>query len=86
MFDTMEEFYKAKYTEANDERFKYLSLASQMTGYFSALARYNSSIPKSERIKMFNRLIEMWEKLDADSRITQDWIAEWKKEIQDLSA
>ena len=85
MYDTMEEFYKAKYDEANEERFKYLRATSQLTGYFSTLAKYSSGMPAKERIRVFERLIELWIDTDPDSSLTQEWIKSWEEEIKKLS-
>jgi hypothetical protein len=82
----MEEFYKAKYDEANDERFKYLRATSQMTGYFSTLAIHDDSMPTKARVRMLNRLIELWHELDPASEMTNKWTLEWQNKIKELSA
>jgi len=81
----MEQFWKAKYQEANEERYNYLMLASKMTGYYGSLAKWDSSIPKHTKIRMLQGLIDMWNNIDSTSEMTQDWIAGWKKEIETLS-
>jgi hypothetical protein len=86
MFDTMEEFYKAKYTEANDERFKYLRAVSQMTGYFSTLAIHDNTMPVKARVRMLERLIELWHELDPASEMTNKWTLEWQNKIKEISA
>jgi len=35
---------------------------------------------------MLECLVELWSELDPDSKLTQEWIEGWKKEIQALSA
>lgn len=85
MYDTLEEFYKAKYTEANDDRFRYLRALSEMTGYLGIMAKYSSDVSVKERIRIFERLIELWEKVDPDSETTYEWVKGWKKEIEELS-
>ncbi len=82
---TMEQFWKDKYTETDKERYNYLSMASKMTGYFTAMAKYNSSIPKQGRIRMLKYVIELWNDVNPNSELTQEWIAGWEKEIENLS-
>ena len=85
MYDTMEQFWKAKYQEANEERYNYLLLASKMTGYYGSLAKWDNSIPKHTKIRMLQGLIDMWNNIDSTSEMTQDWIAGWKKDIEEIS-
>jgi hypothetical protein len=86
MENVMEQFWKNKYTEMDSERYKYVMLASRMTGHFGGLAKFDSSIPKQARVRMLECLVELWNELDPDSKLTQEWIESWKKEIQALSA
>ena len=81
---TMEEFYKAKYDEANDERWKYLRATSQMTGYFAALALYDNNMPNNACIRMLERLIELWHELDPASETTNEWTLKWQEKIKEL--
>jgi len=82
---TMEQFWKNKYNETDKQRYEYLSLASKMTGYYGAIAKYDSSVPKQTRIRMLEGLINMWNEVDPNSTLTQEWIAGWKKEIEEIS-
>jgi len=84
MYDTMEQFWEAKYTEANDERWKYLRATSQMTGYFAALALYDDNMPNNARIRMLERLIELWHELDPASETTNEWTLKWQEKIKEL--
>ncbi len=83
--NTMEQFWKAKYQEANEERYNYLMLASKMTGYYGSLAKWDSSIPKHTKIRMLQGLIDMWNNLFPNELLTQEWITGWKKDIENLS-
>lgn len=84
--NTMEQFWKKRYTETDKQRYNYLSLAAKMTGYYGAIAKYDSTIPKRARIRMLEGLINMWNEVeDSDSELTQEWIEGWKKEIENLS-
>ena len=85
MYDTMEQFWKAKYQEANEERYNYLLLASKMTGYYGSLAKQDNSIPKHTKIRMLQGLIDMWNDINSNPELTQSWIKDWKKEIETLS-
>ena len=77
MYDTLEDFYKAKYDEANTERWKYLRATSQMTGYFAALALYDNNMPNNARVRVLERLIELWHELDPASETTNEWTLKW---------
>jgi hypothetical protein len=85
MYNTLEEFYKAKYDEANEERFKYLRAASHMTGYFGTLAMHDDTMPAKARVRMLNRLIELWHELDPASEMTNKWTLEWQNKIKEIS-
>jgi len=82
---TMEQFWKDKYTETDKERYNYLSMASKMTGYYGSLAKYDPSIPKHVKIRMLQGLIDMWNDVNPNSDLTQEWIKDWSKEIENLS-
>ena len=84
MYDTLEDFYKAKYDEANTERWKYLRATSQMTGYFAALALYDNNMPNNARIRVLERLIELWHELDPASETTNEWTLKWQEKIKEL--
>jgi len=86
MNDTLVQFWKDKYNEADKGRSEYISLAARMTGYFSALAKYSIDMPKQERIRMLEQLIKLWNDVDPDSKLTQEWITNWEKEIKEISA
>jgi len=85
MYNTLEEFYKAKYDEANEERFKYLRATSQMTGYLWTLAIHDDSMPTKARVRMLNRLIELWHELDPASETTNEWTLKWQEKIKELN-
>ena len=85
MYDTMEQYWKKNYTEANDERFKYLRAVSQMTGYFATLAIHDDTMPVKARVRMLNRLIELWHELDPASETTNQWTLEWQNKIKEIS-
>lgn len=85
MYNTLEEFYKVKYNEANTDRFKYLKALAEMTGYLSIMARFSSGVHVKERIRIFEHLIKLWIKVDPDSETTHEWVKGWEKEIQELS-
>ena len=84
MYDTLEDFYKAKYDEANTERWKYLRATSQMTGYFAALALYDDNMPNNARVRVLERLIELWHELDPASETTNEWTLKWQEKIKEL--
>ena len=84
MYDTLEDFYKAKYDEANTERWKYLRATSQMTGYFAALALYDNNMPNNARVRVLERLIELWHELDPASETTNEWTLKWQEKIKEL--
>ena len=86
MYDTMEEYWKVRCQEANEERYNYMTVASRLTGYYGALAKYDESIPSQVRIRMLQNLIETWEKMFPDNSLTQEWIENWKKDIEKISA
>ena len=86
MYDTMEEYWKARCQEANEERYSYMTVASRLAGYYGALAKYDESVPKQVRIRMLQNLIETWEKMFPDDSLSQEWIAGWKKDIERISA
>ena len=86
MYDTMEEFWKAKYQEANEERYNYITLASRLTGYYGSLAKWDDSIPKHTKIRMLQNLIDMWSNISPNDSLTREWIEGWKKDIEKLSA
>ena len=85
MNDTMEQFWKSKYNEADKGRSEYITLAARMTGYFGSLAKYSVGISKQDKIRMLEQLIKLWENVDSHSSLTQDWIAGWKKDIEEIS-
>ena len=82
---TMEQFWKKRYNEADKTCTEYITLASKMTGYFGSLAKYDSSIPKHVKIRMLQGLIDMWNNVDPNSTLTQEWIKGWEKEIKEIS-
>jgi len=64
---------------------KYLKMnvaASKLTGYFGALAIYDSQISKETKQNMLNFLIEVWKETEPDSKVVQSWVEKWQKEIQ----
>ena len=65
---------------------KYNTLVARMTGYFSAKAIYDTSIPLQARKEMLEFLIKEWTAAENDSPLIQGWVKEWEKEIQNLSA
>jgi len=86
MYNTMEEYWKNKYNEAEKERYNYLSVASRMVGYFGTIAKYDDAVPKQVKVRMLEALIKFWNDADPDSRITQEWTKEWEKDIKEISA
>ena len=56
--------------------------ASKLTGYFGALAIYDSQISKETKQNILNFLIEVWKETEPDSKIVQSWVEKWEKEIQ----
>ena len=56
--------------------------ASKLTGYFGALAIYDSQISKETKQNMLNFLIEVWKETEPDSKVVQSWVEKWQKEIQ----
>jgi hypothetical protein len=82
---TMEEFYKTRLTEANEERFKYLRATASLTGYFGTLAIHDDTMPVKARVRMLNRLIELWHELDPASETTNEWTLEWQNKIKEIS-
>jgi len=84
--NTMEQFWKQRYTEADKQRYDYLTLAAKMTGYYGSIAKYDSSVPKQTRIRMLEAMVKFWNEVeDSNSEITQNWIEDCKKEIETLS-
>ena len=71
--------YFEKYLKMN-------TLSSKMTGYFSAKALYDSSLPLNVRKEILSYLIKVWSEVENDSDVVQGWIKEWEKDIQSLSA
>ena len=65
---------------------KYNSLVARMTGYFSAKAVYDTSIPLQARKEMLEFLIKEWTAAENDCSTIQGWVKEWEKDIQNLSA
>ena len=64
---------------------KYLKMnvaASKLTGYFGALAIYDSQISKETKQNMLNFLIEVWKETEPDSKVVQSWVERWQKEIE----
>ena len=64
---------------------KYLKMnvaASKLTGYFGALAIYDSQISKETKQNMLNFLIEVWKETEPDSKVVQSWVEKWQKEIE----
>lgn len=85
MYDTMEEYWKVRYQEVNEECYNYMTVASRLAGYYGALAKYDESVPNQVRIRMLQNLIEIWGKMFPDNSLTQEWIAGWKKDIERIS-
>ena len=86
MNDTMEQFWKSKYNEADKGRSEYITLAARMTGYYGSIAKYDSSVSKPTRIRMLEAMVKFWSEVeDNNSETTQNWIAGWKKDIEELS-
>ena len=68
-----------------DKYLKLNSLSAQMTGYFSAKALYDSSIPLQAKKEILQFLIKVWKETEPESDVIQVWIEGWEKEIQNLS-
>ena len=82
---TMEQFWEKRYNETDKERADYVMLAARMTGYFGGIAKFDSTVPKHVKIRMLQGLIDMWNDIDSDLQLHQEWVAGWKKEIEELS-
>jgi hypothetical protein len=67
---------------------KYLKMnvaASKLTGYFGALAIYDSQISRETKQNMLNFLIEVWKETEPESKMVQEWIERWEKEKKETS-
>ena len=63
----------------------YVLTASSLTGYIGGMAKWDESIPVPVRIRMLQYLIKVWSETDGDkSTLTQQWVADWKNEIEKL--
>tara|TARA_R110000868_G_scaffold348072_2_gene609019 strand:- start:2604 stop:2825 length:222 start_codon:yes stop_codon:yes gene_type:complete len=71
--------YFEKYMELN-------KLSARMTGYFSAKAMHDSSIPPQAKKEMLRFLIEVWKETYAECDVTKRWIKEWEEDIKSLPA
>ena len=69
-----------------DKYAKYNVLVARMTGYFSAKALYDTSLPLKVRKEMLEFLIEEWIKTESDTSMIQGWVKEWEKAIKEISA
>jgi predicted oxidoreductase len=81
---TMEQFWEKRYNETDKERADYVMLAARMTGYFGGIAKFDSTVPKHVKIRMLQGLIDMWNDIDSGLQLHQEWVAGWKKEIEEL--
>jgi len=69
-----------------DKYMKLNVLSSKMTGYFSAVALYDTSIPVKVRKEILNYLIDVWKETEPESQSVQSWVEKWEKEIKEISA
>ena len=82
---TTEQFWKDKYHEMVDERNKFITIASSITGFSMTIAEYSDAMPDRDRIRILEQLIKVWSKNDPDSDVTRDWIEGWKETIEKIS-
>jgi hypothetical protein len=61
-------------------------LSSKMTGYFAAVALYDTSVPVKVRKEILNYLIDVWKETEPESQSVQSWVEKWEKEIKEISA
>lgn len=76
--------YRQSYLSESEKRSAMLKIACSITGYLGAYAKYDESVPSKHRIAFLEHLIKTWLEYDADSSLTQQWVEEWKVEIEKI--
>jgi hypothetical protein len=65
---------------------KFNVVSARMTGYFTAKATHDSSIPLQARKEMLQFLINVWTETEPDSDVIRTWVKEWEESLKELSA